>query len=220
MSQQLAPLLFSHSNHVLRCDVTGEAAPALAHGREAVDYAERAGNPLGRVMAYANFGLANVLNRTWRDALEALEQAFAIGRKRQLRIWEGRVLGVMAAAHLGLGDREKALALAEEAIAFSRGRGTRVWEFSALLTRSRALRETLGVQVTREIEAALAEAKAWLEMSGAKSYEPFLHVERAEFARLIGDKASRERELREAHRLFTEIGAPIRAAEVARELGL
>jgi hypothetical protein len=33
----------------------------------------------------------------------------------------------------------------------------------------------------------LAEADAWLGMSGAKSYEPFLHVERAEFARLRGD---------------------------------
>jgi hypothetical protein len=55
-------------------------------------------------------------------------------------------------------------------------------------------------------------------MSGAKSYEPFLYVERAELAKLTGDDALRERELREAHRLFTEIGAPIRAAEVAKEL--
>jgi hypothetical protein len=57
-------------------------------------------------------------------------------------------------------------------------------------------------------------------MSGAKSYEPFLHVERAELARLAHDEGTRQRELREAHRLFTEIGAPIRAAEVAKELGL
>jgi hypothetical protein len=55
-------------------------------------------------------------------------------------------------------------------------------------------------------------------MSGAKSYEPFLHVERAELARLTGDEVTRQREFREAHRLFLEIGAPIRAAEVAREL--
>jgi hypothetical protein len=55
-------------------------------------------------------------------------------------------------------------------------------------------------------------------MSGAKSYEPFLHVERAELARLAGDGGTRQRELREAHRLFLEIGVPIRAAEVAREL--
>ena len=56
-------------------------------------------------------------------------------------------------------------------------------------------------------------------MSGAKSYEPFLHVERAELARLTGDETTRQRELREAHRLFLEIGAPIRAEQVAKELG-
>jgi hypothetical protein len=46
----------------------------------------------------------------------------------------------------------------------------------------------------------------------------FLHVERAELARLTGDEAARERELREAHRLFMEIDAPIRAEQVAKEL--
>ena len=55
-------------------------------------------------------------------------------------------------------------------------------------------------------------------MSGAKSYEPFLHRERAELARLSGDEATRQQELREAQRLFTEIGAPLRAAQVAKEL--
>jgi hypothetical protein len=70
-----------------------------------------------------------------------------------------------------------------------------------------------------EIEATLAEADAWLEMSGAKSYEPFIHVERAELARLSGDEAAYQCELREAHCLFTEMGAPIRAAEVGRKLG-
>ena len=56
-------------------------------------------------------------------------------------------------------------------------------------------------------------------MPGAKSFEPFLHVERAELARLAHDEMTRQRELREAHRLFSEIGVPIRAAEVAKVLG-
>jgi len=124
----------------------------------------------------------------------------------------------MAAAHLGLGDRARALALAEEAIASCRRRGNRFFEFSAQLTRMRALREIQGLEAVREIENSLAEADAWLEMSGAKSYAPFLHVERAELARLTGDEATREHELCEAHRLFTEIGAPIRAEQVAKEL--
>jgi hypothetical protein len=53
-------------------------------------------------------------------------------------------------------------------------------------------------------------------MSGAKSYQSFLCIERAELARLNGDDATRQ--LREAHRLFAEMGATVRAAEVAKEL--
>jgi hypothetical protein len=136
-------------------------------------------------------------------------------RERRLSAFEGGVFAGMAAAHLGLGDRARALALAAEGIAACQRSGARFWEFSALLTRIRALRETQGVKATREIDAALAEADAWLEISGAKRYEPFLHIERAELARLAGDKATRQRKLREAHRLFSEIGAPIRAAEVS-----
>jgi hypothetical protein len=158
------------------------------------------------------------LNRAWHGALDVLQQALTIERERRLLAAEGGTLAAMAAAHLGLGDAAKSLALAEEAIAVIRRQGSRLYEFSALLTRIQALRETRNAQATREIEASLAEAEAWLEMSGAKSYEPFLHVERAELARLTGNQAARERELFEAHRLFLEIGAPIRAEEVAKEL--
>ena len=70
-----------------------------------------------------------------------------------------------------------------------------------------------------EIQAALAEGATWSERSGAKSYEPFLHLERAELARLTGDEAGWEHALREAHRLFVEIGATVRAEQVAREIG-
>jgi hypothetical protein len=183
-----------------------------------VDYAERTGHQAGRIYTYLHLGIANVLNRAWHEALEVLGMALTIARERRLSLPEGDVLAAMAAARLGLGDRQKALTLAEEAVAVCRRRGTRLSEFSAVLTWIRALREPQGVRATSEIEAALAEADAWLEMSGAKSYEPFLCIERAELARLTGDDAARERELREAHRLFTEIGAPIRAAEIAREL--
>jgi tetratricopeptide (TPR) repeat protein len=192
----------------------------LAHARQTVDYAERTGSQFGRSVSHYNLGAANVLNRAWYDALEALEQALTIAREQRLLLNQGRVLAEIAAAYLGLGERDRALALADEAIEFCRLVGTRLFEFSAQLTRVRALRETRGLQATKEIDAALGEADAWLQMTGAKSYEPFLHVERAELAKLTGDEAARERELREAHRLFTEIGAPIRAAQVAKELGL
>jgi hypothetical protein len=43
-------------------------------------------------------------------------------------------------------------------------------------------------------------------------------LERAELARLLGDGGARQRELREAHRLFTEMGATARAERVAKDL--
>ena len=219
-SQRLHLLFLAHALRVFGYEVMGEAAPALAHGREAVAYAERTGNQSGRALGYVSLGLANVLNHAWHDALEVLEKALTVGRERRLSVLEGGVLAMKGAAHLGLGDPATALTLSGEAIPFTRRLGSRFWEFLGQITRMRALREIQGLGAAGEIESSLAEADAWIEMSGAKSYEPFLHVERAELARLKGDEDTRQHELREAHRLFTEIGAPIRAAEVAKELGL
>jgi Double zinc ribbon len=75
-------------------------------------------------------------------------------------------------------------------------------------------------QAKATVEGERKQVTGLFVVSGAKSYEPVLHVERAELARLTGDEVAWGRELREAHRLFTEIGAPIRAAAVAREIGL
>jgi hypothetical protein len=48
---------------------------------------------------------------------------------------------------------------------------------------------------------------------------PRRHARRGPLARLLGDEPARTRELREAERLFREMGAPLRAAAIARELG-
>jgi hypothetical protein len=68
------------------------------------------------------------------------------------------------------------------------------------------------------VERTLAEVSARIDEKEARCRQPIVHEISAELAR--GDKATRQRELRKAHRLLVEIGAPIRAAEVAKELGL
>jgi len=45
-----------------------------------------------------------------------------------------------------------------------------------------------------------------------------IHVELAELARLGGDEVTRERELQQAHRIFTEIGAAAHADRLAGDL--
>ena len=68
------------------------------------------------------------------------------------------------------------------------------------------------------MKAALSRALALAEEMEARSEEALVHVELGELARLIGDDAGRERELREAHRLFAEIGARRHAAALTSEL--
>jgi hypothetical protein len=80
------------------------------------------------------------------------------------------------------------------------------------------LLRTAGGREQGAIRAALDEALALASSTGAASYEPLIRVELAELARLTGDGAARQRELGEAHRLFTQMGATARAEQVTGEL--
>jgi hypothetical protein len=84
----------------------------------------------------------------------------------------------------------------------------------------RVLLRTKGLQAREAIKKAQGEPSRLARRMGLKFFAPFVCVDRATLAQLSGDEATREHELREAYRLFLEIGAPIRAAEVAKELGL
>ena len=93
-------------------------------------------------------------------------------------------------------------------------------ELRSHLARARALSRGVGAGAKTEIDKSLIEAEALLKPTGAESWRPFIHEERARLAHLTGDEAARERELREAQRLFLEIGAPIHAERIAKEFDL
>ncbi len=71
-----------------------------------------------------------------------------------------------------------------------------------------------------EVECLLDESAALIEEHGILLFAPTWHGRRAKLAALLRDDAGRERELREAHRLFGEIGATGHAERLGRELGL
>ena len=86
------------------------------------------------------------------------------------------------------------------------------------LALARVLLGSGGPVAREQIEAALARALELAGDTGAKGFEPLIHVELAELARQSGDEEGHERELREAHRLFTEIGATGHAERLELEL--
>src|SRR5262249_43836490 len=132
---------------------------------------------------------------------------------------EPECLAVLAHAHLGLGAPARALEAAEEAVARARERGLRVQEIRALLARAHVLIATEGAPARSRIEADLRDAAAVPATPEARLFTPHVPVARAALARVLGDEAARQRELRAAHRLFTAMGARARAEQVARELG-
>ena len=110
--------------------------------------------------------------------------------------------------------------LASTGLEIARAHGN-VWaETHASLALARILLGSAGAGARAEIEAALARSLELARETGAKAFEPPIRVELAELAHQSGDQETRERELREAHRLLTEIGATGHAERLSAALAL
>src|SRR5439155_3965766 len=163
-----------------------------------------------------SLGRAERLRGEWQ---RAIERSLTIARGGRTAVEaNARRLALLGESYLGLGDPERVRALVAEGLATAHARGHRSDETHASLALARVLLGSAGVAARAEIEAALAHALEVVRETGAKAFEPLVHVERTELARQSGDAEGRERELREAHRLFTAMGATGHAARLAREL--
>jgi tetratricopeptide (TPR) repeat protein len=192
----------------------GSPSGALAHARQSLENAERVGTPSILAAAYQALGRAHLDNGQLEKARGALKHVLAIAPgSRADNSW---ALAHLAEACAGLGDTARAREAAAEAVALADREGVRL----ALvpLSLARVLRSADGLAAEREIEAALDRALELIEETGSRVLVPRVHEERAELARLRGDDATRERELREAHRLYTEMGATGHAKRLAGTL--
>lgn len=197
----------------------GEPEAVLGHAQQALEIAERTGSSFSRAYAWFFLGLAERMRGEWRRAIEALERSVAISRERSTGV-EGEAwrLALLGESYLGLGDVERARRLVEEGLEIAQARAQPLYEINASLTLARVLLGSTAPAARAQIEAALARALELARDRGAKAFEPLVHVELAELARRSGDEEGSERELREAHRLFTEIGASGQAERLAAEL--
>jgi len=174
------------------------------------------GAPVTLADAYHALGRAHLGGGQLEEARAALEQS--LGVSPGSRAQNTAVLAYLAVACAGLGEPARAREAAAEALAIADREGVRHGLIQIPL--ARVLRSTGGLAAEREIEAALDRALELVEEGGLRAYVPQVHEERAELARLRGDEPTRDRELREAHRLYTEMGATGHAERLAKELSL
>jgi hypothetical protein len=110
------------------------------------------------------------------------------------------------------------LELADEALTEARQNGGRLFEMDALLTRARALLRSEGASRAAEVQRTVAEARELIAETDAHCRDPVVHEISAEIAGVLGDAATRGRELREAHRRLVEMGASAYAELLARKI--
>jgi class 3 adenylate cyclase/tetratricopeptide (TPR) repeat protein len=197
---------------------SGEPESAMAHARQALGIAERIGDSFSLAWSWFWLGVGARMRGEWRQAIEAIERSQAISRERRAGLdSEGWRLIILGEAYLGLGEAERAVDLLREGAALLRSRGQSA-EALANVILARILLSSEGLAAREEIESALARARELARDTGMRSAEPMIHVELAELAHQSGVEEERERELLEAHRLFTEVGATGHAERLAGEL--
>jgi tetratricopeptide (TPR) repeat protein len=199
---------------------SGEPERAMAHAQQALEIAERIGDSFSRTWSWFWLGRAAAMRGEWQQAVEAIERSQAISRERRTAVdSEGWCLVTLGEAYLGLGEAERALNLLREAVALMRSR-EQSSEAIANVVLARILLGSQGLAGREEIELALERARELTRSTGMRSVEPMIHVELAELAHQNGDEDERQRELREAHRLFTEIGSTGHAERLSAELAM
>jgi tetratricopeptide (TPR) repeat protein len=171
------------------------------------------------VLAQGFLAKALVLAGHADEAIPLLEDTLRTARERRTGLeGEARFLASLAGALLAAGELDRARAIAEEAVGAGQRIGTPVYEAEAQLALARVLLRQRGADATPAVRSALDRAEALLRETGARNFQPFVHLERAELAHLSGDPADARRERATAERLFRAMGAPARADAFAREL--
>jgi len=193
--------------------LTGRMDDALTHARSSIELSQRVGGiPQAVSRAYILTAAALIEGGEWAKAIRALEAGPSFPENR------GWALTLLAKAKLGMGDAKGARALAAEGLAATVAGQYLALSIEARCVLAQILLRTEGPIAREAIEAELARADAIIEQTGARAYAPFVLVTRAALYRALGDKAGREHLLREAQRLWVEMGATGWAERVAHEL--
>ncbi len=193
----------------------GDPEGALHAAREAVEAGERVGTR-ERSIAYLALAEAHAAAGEWDRARDAAERALSIDERGASYLMS---LNALTEICIETGDYRRAAEGVTEARTLGQRPGQR-HELEGKLAQARLLLRAEGLAAADRAEAILAELRDTCETLGARLLLPRIDLETAELARLRGDDTARERALRQAHRLYTEMGATGHVERMKKELGL
>jgi class 3 adenylate cyclase/tetratricopeptide (TPR) repeat protein len=197
----------------------GDPDEALVAAQESLELAEKLDLPAHRVSARRALGAAHFLRGEWAQGAEAFEGSVIGPADRSiLAVDEGARLAYLAVALCEMGEVEGAKSKAQEAILLCQKQGTKYEELLGWLALGWVLVRGEKGRAKAEFDRVVGHASELARETSAEIVRPLLCFERAELARLNGDAESRERELREAHRLLVGMGATGHAERIGRLL--
>ncbi len=210
-------LLCSHHYASLSAGLRGDITKALHHAIEALGAAKKRASPVTTAMALMAAGEAYLHGGALQDALEHLEKAWP--EEVPDDNWPAR-LSALAQAYLAFGDLDKSRHWAERGLSVCREGDHGLDASGAHLAMARLLLHPEVKGSREKTEAEIERAEALVRDNAARGLLPSVLEVRAELARREGDAAAAKQQLREAHRLYTEMGADGHAQRLAAELGL
>jgi adenylate cyclase len=196
----------------------GDPEAQLRHAREMVELTDRPGSLFYHLWGHHVLLPALAAKQEWNAALELASELREAATAIPVLLPMNRLPA--AQAHLALGDPKNARAAAQETLdALEHLQSLKgMFGIATRLGAAEVLLAADGAPAAQTVLRELETASELIEETGAECHRPKLHELRAELARVRGDGANRERELREAHRLYTEMAAAGHAERLARAL--
>ncbi len=196
----------------------GDFSRAARTARESVEIAERIESPLSRDFAAGT--MARVLAQEGDlDAAVALARQAVEGVARTARYTLPDAMSALASLYCTRGERDGAHRLAVDALHLAETEGFRAGQLAAELALARIQLSTGDPAVSEDAATWLARAEQTMHATGFRVRLPELFELRAELAQHRGDAPGREQALRDALRLYREMGATGHAERLGRELG-
>jgi tetratricopeptide (TPR) repeat protein len=195
-----------------------DAAALNDCARRARESSEKSATPQAHFVGILTLGVAHRLNGAWDESVRLLREALGAAVGGANRMFEGKVRAELSSALQGSGELDRAEEEGQAAVSVSRAQHSRCEEVRGCLALARVLLRRAETSALARAQEALSRAQELLDESGALAFQPDVYECLGRLALLSGDAQAAARAFDDALRLYTERGAPLQVARLAKQL--